>query len=181
MSPPPPVVLEREGRPEVGPASGGDSSPVPSITQRPEMCACLRPVLLISRSVAQRSCCGPAAQAAAEPLRDSRSCHFLCVAPGPLLEAKCACRVGEGARWPLSSIAPQGRGPAVCLSCGRRAPRTRGQPSSAQGLTKPAAGGAGKMFAASPGHKSKRPLWGRHVVPIRHSSWSPKRTHLSEK
>lgn len=125
MSPLPPVVLERGGRPEVGPASGGDSSPVPSITQRPEMCACLRPVLLISWSAAQRSCCGPTAQAAAEPLGDSRSCHFLCVAPGPLLEAECACHAGEGARWPLSSIAPQGRGPAVGLSCGRGAPRTQ--------------------------------------------------------
>lgn len=74
-------------------------------------------VLLVPRSAAQRSCCGPAAQAAAEPLGDSLSCHFLCVAPGLLAGSPvCVRGLGVGSAAALQRR-PPGRGPLQ----GRRA------------------------------------------------------------
>lgn len=83
-----------------------------------------------SWSSAQRSCCGPAAQAATESLGDSRSCHFLCVAPGPSLEAECAPAVrGRGCcgHSPASPFREGDR--AVRLSCVRGAPHTQCKPA----------------------------------------------------
>lgn len=83
-----------------------------------------------SCSSAQRSCCGPAARAAGEPLGDSLSCHFLCVARR-ILEGsqRVAAPLAAGARATLSSVAPPGRGRGrlrdQCLLCSRGAPHTR--------------------------------------------------------
>lgn len=150
-------------------------TPSPSITQCPEMFA-PRPSAThqsssSSWSVAQRSCCGPAARAAGEPLGDSLSCHFLCVARR-LLAGSQSEAAGLGAGVPAAPL--QHHHPGKGWLCDRRAfyvavglpvhEATR-SPHKDGGWRKDC-----KMFAASPGQESKPPRRERHVVPIRRSS-----------
>lgn len=163
-------------------------TPSPSITQCPEMFAPRPPHTHQSSSsswsVAQRSCCGPAARAAGEPLGDSLSCHFLCVARR-LLAGSQSEAAGLGAGVPAAPLQHHlsGKGMALrpaCLLCGSGAPSTRCKPKPpqrrrlAQGLQDVCSLARARIKAPAAGEAC-----GPHQAFL--CSRSLKRTHLYEK
>lgn len=148
--------------PKVGLASCGDA---PQHYSAPHNVCLPAPSSPSPGSAAQTSRCGPAAQAADEPLGDSPSCHFLCVARGsldPCWKPACACpAAGVGALGVLCSITPSGRGPPASPP----PPATFCDASLRRQLAQ------GRQDVCSPAwQEPKRPLRARHVVPIRQCS-----------
>lgn len=162
----------------VASASGRDHSLSPALLSALK-CRPPAAVLLVPWSAAQRSCCGPAAQAAAEPLRDSLSCHFLCVAPGLLAGSPvCVRGLGVGSAAALQRR-PPGRGPLqdprafhVAGGCPARDANPRLGPHKGSGWL--ARGRQDVCSRASAGIKV--PAVGEACVPHQAvlCSWSPK-------
>lgn len=96
--------------PKVGLASCGDA---PQHYSAPHNVCLPAPSSRSPGSAAQTSRCGPAAQAAGEPLGDSPSCHFLCVARGsldPCWKPACACPARGGGSGGALQHHPFGEG-----------------------------------------------------------------------
>lgn len=163
----PAVALQSDGA-QGSPLFRCESSS-PRITQRAAMSATLRS----SPSAAQWSCCGPAAQAADEPLGDSLPCHFLCVAPRLVAGRSGWLQAGAETRRPLASVAAPGRGqlwpPPASFHVGRGLPARRANPRR-DSRRQPASGAGRREVCSRASARLPAPAWRRHVFPIRPSS-----------